>query len=74
MERYTLKQAHDQLGKLIDDAQDGMTVVIVDEHERAVQLVPLATSNKPRQAGTARNRIRITADFDAPLEDFGSNQ
>ncbi|MAU11486.1 MAG: hypothetical protein CL607_16810 [Anaerolineaceae bacterium] len=74
MERYTLKEAHDQLGKLIDDAQEGNTVVIVDENERAVQLVPLATSSKPRQAGTARNRIRIAADFDAPLEDFGSNQ
>jgi hypothetical protein len=37
MERYSLRDAQDHFQKLIDDAQRGKTVLILDEHERAVQ-------------------------------------
>lgn len=69
MERYSLRDAQDHLQKLIEDAQHGKTVLILDEHERAVQLVPVATT-KPRKAGSARGQIKMAADFDAPLSDF----
>jgi antitoxin (DNA-binding transcriptional repressor) of toxin-antitoxin stability system len=70
MERYTLKDAQDHLKKLLDDAQGGKTVVILDEDNRAVQLVPLETKAKPRKAGSAQGKIKMTPDFDAPLSDF----
>ena len=71
MERYTLQDAQDHLKKLVDDAQQGKTVVIFDDDERAVQLVPLHPLLKPRKAGSARGQIKMSPDFDAPLSDFG---
>ena len=70
MERYTLKDAQDRLKKLLDDAQGGKTVVILDEDNRAVQLVPLEAKTKSRKAGSARGKIKMVSDFDAPLSDF----
>jgi antitoxin (DNA-binding transcriptional repressor) of toxin-antitoxin stability system len=71
MERYSLQEAQNHLQKLIDAAQQGEVVVILDEHDRAVQLIPV-TAIKPRKAGSARGQIKIAADFDEPLSDFDS--
>lgn len=70
MERYSLRDAQDHLKKLINDAQGGKVVLILDENDRAVQLVPVADAARSRKAGSARGQIRISADFDAPLSDF----
>jgi antitoxin (DNA-binding transcriptional repressor) of toxin-antitoxin stability system len=70
MEQYSLQDAQDHLKQLIDDAQSGKTVLILDEHDRAVQLVPVAGSTKSRRAGSARGQIRMALDFDTPLSDF----
>ncbi|MBZ0277193.1 MAG: hypothetical protein K8I60_13680 [Anaerolineae bacterium] len=70
MEQYSLRDAQHHLKQLIDDAQGGKTILILDEHDRAVQLVPVTIVPKPRKAGSARGQIRMSADFDAPLPDF----
>lgn len=70
MERYTLKDAKDHLKKLLDDAQGGKTVLILDDDDRAVQLVPVTGDTKPRKAGSARGQIKMAPDFDEPLPDF----
>jgi antitoxin (DNA-binding transcriptional repressor) of toxin-antitoxin stability system len=70
MEQYSLREAQDHLKKLVDDAQHGKTIVILDENDRAVQLVPVGTPAKSRKAGSARGQINMAADFDAPLSDF----
>lgn len=70
MERYSLRDAQHHLDKLIDDAQHGKTVLILDENNQAVQLVPVVLGSKPRKAGSARGQIKMAADFDAPLSDF----
>jgi antitoxin (DNA-binding transcriptional repressor) of toxin-antitoxin stability system len=70
MERYSLREAQDHLQQLISDARHGKTVLILDEDEGAVQLVPVTVSLKPRKAGSARGKIKMAADFDAPLADF----
>ena len=36
MAQYTLRDAQDHLKKLVDDAQHGKTVLILDENDRAV--------------------------------------
>ncbi|MBL8156106.1 MAG: type II toxin-antitoxin system prevent-host-death family antitoxin [Anaerolineae bacterium] len=67
MERYTLREAQDHLQELIQEAQAGKTIVILDEQDQAVQLVPLPVVGKPRQPGSARGQIKIAPDFDAPI-------
>lgn len=72
MDRYTLKDAQAHLQQLLEDARHGKTVVILDENDEAIQLVPIPTiSNlQPRKAGSARGLIKMAPDFDDPLEDF----
>jgi antitoxin (DNA-binding transcriptional repressor) of toxin-antitoxin stability system len=70
MERYSLQEAQYHLQKLIDDAQHGKEVIILDADNRAVQLVPVSSNRKPRKAGSARGLIKMASDFDAPLTDF----
>lgn len=70
MERQSLQEAQDHLRQLINDARHGKTVLILDETEQAIQLVPPTTSAKPRQAGSARGLVKMAPDFDAPLPDF----
>lgn len=70
MERYSVRDAQDHLQKLIDDAQHGKTVLILDENDQAVQLVPVEATRQPRKAGSARGQIKMSPDFDAPLPDF----
>ena len=70
MERYSIRDAQDHLQQLIDDAQHGKTVLILDEHEQAVQLVPVTTTQKPRKAGSASGLVKLSADFDTSLADF----
>ena len=71
MERYSIREAQDDLYRLIADARQGKTVLIVGEDDVMVQLVPVALA-KPqnRQAGSARGLIKMAPDFDAPLDDF----
>lgn len=70
MQRYSLKDAQDDLKKLVDDAQHGKTVLILDENNRVVQLVPVVATARARKAGSARGQIKMKSDFDAPLSDF----
>lgn len=70
MQEYSLSDAQSHLQKLITDAVQGKTVLIHDEHEKVVQLVPVRTAKKPRHAGSAHGQITMAADFDAPLADF----
>lgn len=71
MERYSVQEAQEHLPQLITDAQQGKTIFILDEDEKAVQLVPVPVIPKPRQAGSARGLVKMAPDFDAPLTDFG---
>lgn len=65
MEQYSLRDAQSHLKKLIDDAQHGKTVLILDENDRAVQLVPVKPAAQSRKAGSARGQIKMASDFDA---------
>ena len=70
---YTLGDAQGQLRELFSVAQQGKTVLIVDDQGRAVKLVPTIAPvkpAKPRKAGSARGKVKIADDFDAPLPEF----
>jgi len=68
MEQYSLQDAQNQLKRLLDDAQHGKTILILDDNNQAVQLVPINT-RKSRKAGSARGQIKLSDDFDAPIFD-----
>jgi antitoxin (DNA-binding transcriptional repressor) of toxin-antitoxin stability system len=67
MVQVTLEEAKDQLQELI---KKGETVVITLDGEQVAQLVPAAASATTRQPGTAKGLIKMSDDFDEPLEDF----
>ncbi|MCL4252281.1 MAG: type II toxin-antitoxin system prevent-host-death family antitoxin [Anaerolineae bacterium] len=70
MRNYTLTEAQSNLGQLIEDAQAGETIIISDDNNHVVQLVPIIRQRKARKAGSARGLIQMSDDFDAPLDDF----
>jgi antitoxin (DNA-binding transcriptional repressor) of toxin-antitoxin stability system len=70
MQQVTPDEAKARLAELIAAALRGERVVIGEDDQHAVQLVPTTTASHPRRAGTARGMIVMSDDFDAPLTDF----
>ncbi len=64
MRNYSLKEAQLNLGQLIAEAQEGETIIISDEQDHVVQIVPIKKTKKARQAGSARGLIQMSEDFD----------
>lgn len=70
MRQVTPDEAKSELPELIEAALRGEQVVIAEDDEHAVRLVPVPVKHRTRRAGTAKGLFTIRADFDAPLEDF----
>jgi prevent-host-death family protein len=70
MHQVNLQEAGTQLAKLIEAAANGEEVVITRSDGSAFRIVPIS-STKPRPTfGSARGLVRMSDDFDDPLEDF----
>jgi prevent-host-death family protein len=54
---------------LIEAALRGDKVVITKNGQQIVELVAIKPARKPR-FGSAKGKIKISDDFDAPLDDF----
>ncbi len=69
---YQIKQGElpKKLWNLIDAALRGEPVFIERDDKSLVQLIPLKQTSRPRKAGSAKGIIKMSADFDAPLDDF----
>ena len=70
MHRIAVAEATAHLPELIQEAVDGGTVVIMGRDDAAVRLVPDAPATKRPRFGSARGKIKMAEDFDAPLDDF----
>lgn len=73
MFQMSLDEAKRHLEELIEAAMRGERVVIADDMQHAVQLIPITPPPAPKQnrhAGTAKGMISISDDFDSPLPDF----
>ena len=68
MVQVTAEEAQARLEDLIAEAIKGETVIITQDGQRVVQLVPVVQSNGRPQFGSAKGLITIADDFDAPLE------
>jgi antitoxin (DNA-binding transcriptional repressor) of toxin-antitoxin stability system len=45
--------------------------VFIERDDKAlVQLIPLKQVSRPRKAGSAKGKLVMSPDFDAPLDDF----
>jgi antitoxin (DNA-binding transcriptional repressor) of toxin-antitoxin stability system len=70
MYEIELEKAKAQLERVIQTALDGEEVVITQNQEAVLKIVPVPRSNGRRKAGSAKGLISMAEDFDEPLEDF----
>jgi antitoxin (DNA-binding transcriptional repressor) of toxin-antitoxin stability system len=67
----TIQEAQAQLPDLIHRLQDGDEVVITENDQPVARLARTEPKNQwPCKAGSAKGKIWIAPDFDAPLEEF----
>lgn len=65
---YNVAEAKAHFSTLVRLALQGEEIVIARDNTPLVKLVPVGVSS--RTPGSARGRVRIADDFDAPLADF----
>jgi prevent-host-death family protein len=75
VKKVNIYAAKTHLSRLIDAALRGEDVVIARDNEPVVRLVPIrAAGAKTRRLGSAKGKVRIADDFDAPLPDMDDYQ
>ena len=65
---YNVAEAKANFSTLVRKALRGEEVVIARDNKPLLRLVPVGVPS--RAPGTAKGRIAMADDFDAPLEDF----
>jgi len=71
MKTLPVKKASGHLDALVDAAIAGEEIVLTRDDQAAVKLVPVISPGAARpQFGSARGLIKMSDDFDAPLDDF----
>ena len=66
MKLVNMHDAKTRLSQLVEQAEQGEEIVIARAGEPVARLVPLH-AGKRRKLGRWRGRVRMSADFDAPL-------
>ena len=64
-----LHQAKTQLSRLLERVRQGEEIIIAEAGQPVAKLVPFGDTVPVRAPGSARGRIEIADDFDAPLPD-----
>jgi prevent-host-death family protein len=62
----TLYEAKTHLSSLVDRAAAGEEIIVTKHGRARAKLVPLRDAAR-RRPGRAKNKIKMAADFDAPL-------
>ena len=70
MLQVNVHYAKTNLSKLIQKVVEGEDVVIARGNKPIVKLVLIDKFKPKRRLGTAKGKIKISDDFDEPLEDF----
>jgi len=70
MTQVSMAEAQLCLPDLVLAAVQGKEVVIAQNDQAAVRLVPVAAGRPCPRFGSARGKIFMADDFDAPLDDF----
>ena len=69
MEQVNIHQAKTNFSKLVEKVLDGQEIIISRAGKPVAKLVPYRKSAVSRKLGLMKGKIRIAADFDAPLPD-----
>jgi antitoxin (DNA-binding transcriptional repressor) of toxin-antitoxin stability system len=70
MSHVTLEEAQARLPQLLEQLQPGEEFTITDHGQPLAQVKKAERTAWPCQAGSARGKIHLAPDFDAPLEEF----
>ncbi len=70
MHTVGLQEAGGQLAVLLDEVARGEEVVIIRDDGVTCKIIPVPSIPPSPQSGSAKGRVHIREDFDAPLEDF----
>jgi len=70
MHTVGLQEAAGRLAELIDEVASGEEVVITREDGATFKIVPIAFMPPSPKFGSAKGLVKMTEDFDEPLEDF----
>lgn len=70
MYKVMLDEARTRLPELIRAALHGETVLIAQDDDQAVQLVPVTRAQPIRKTSGTKGAVVTNDDFDAPPEDF----
>lgn len=67
MQMINIHEAKTHFSKLVDAVSQGEEIVIAKAGKPAARLVPMQQQTPVRKPGSLKGKIRIAADFDAPL-------
>jgi prevent-host-death family protein len=70
MQQVDLDEAKSHLSDLIEAAIKGEEVIITQNYQPMVKLVPVSRVRSHPQFGSAKGLITMSEDFDEPIEDF----
>ena len=70
MHTVELKEAAGRLAELIDEVASGEEVVITREDGATFKIISVTPLPPSPTFGSAKGRVKMTEDFDEPLEDF----
>ena len=68
--RIDIAEVPAQLLDLIRAAEQGEEVFITKNQHPVIQLVPILSEQPRPQFGSARGKVHMRDDFDAPLDEF----
>jgi antitoxin (DNA-binding transcriptional repressor) of toxin-antitoxin stability system len=70
MKVVNIHEAKTHLSRLIQEALEGEEIVIARGNEPLVKLVLVESARRQRSVGWAKGQVKMTPDFDAPIDDF----
>jgi len=70
MQNVDINQAKKRLPELVEKTISGDEIIITKAGQPIAKLIGIPKRDKKRQFGTAKGLIKISDDFDKPLEDF----
>ena len=70
MSQYSIYAAKTNFSKLVQKALRGEKVIIANRDKPILQLVPIEKPEPKHLIGLLKGKVKITDDFDEPLEDF----
>jgi len=70
MPRYNISEFKAHLSSLVNRALAGEEVIVARDNRPLLKLVPIDSPPARRMPGSARDVVRVAADFDATPPDF----